>query len=59
MKTLNYYLQILLAVIVGVCGLALVVLGACYGQGLAIVIGVLGILLGILFPIIILTIDKK
>lgn len=55
MKTLTYYLQILLAVIVGVCGLALIVLGACYEKELAMIIGILGIL----FPIIILTADNK
>ena len=55
MKTLIYYFQILLAVIVGVCGLALIVLGPCYEKELAMIIGILGIL----FPIIILTADNK
>ena len=54
MKTLTYYLQIFLAVIAGVCGLTLVVLGVCYEEVLPIVVGVLGIL----FPIRILTIKK-
>ena len=55
METLTYYLQIFLAIIAGVCGLILIVLGICYGEVLPIVIGVLGIL----FPIRILTINKK
>ena len=55
MEILTYYLQIFLAIIVGVCGLILIVLGVCYAEVLPIVIGVLGIL----FPIRILTINKK
>ena len=55
MKTLTYYFQIFLAVIAGVCGLILVVLGVCYEEALPIVVGILGIL----FPIRILTINKK
>ena len=55
MEILTYYLQIFLAVIGGVCGLILIVLGICYGEVLPIVIGILGIL----FPIRILTINKK
>ena len=55
MKTLTYYFQIFLAIIAGVCGLILIVLGICYGEVLPIVIGILGIL----FPIRILTINKK
>ena len=55
MEILTYYLQIFLAIIAGVCGLILIVLGVCYAEVLPIVIGVLGIL----FPIRILTINKK
>ena len=55
MEILTYYLQIFLAIIAGVCGLILIVLGICYGEMLPIVIGILGIL----FPIRILTINKK
>ena len=47
MEILTYYLQIFLAIIAGVCGLILIVLGVCYEEVLPIVIGVLGIL----FPI--------
>ena len=52
MKTLTYYFQIFLAVIAGVCGLILVVLGVCYEEVLPIVVG-------ILFPIRILTINTQ
>ena len=53
MEILTYYLQIFLAIIEGVCGLILIVLGVCYAEVLPIVIGVLGIL----FPIRI--VDKR
>ena len=55
MEILTYYLQIFLARIAGVCGLILIVLGVCYAEVLPIVIEVLGIL----FHIRILTINKK
>ena len=42
-KMFFYYLQIVLTILVGICGVTLLIAGICYGKGLAIVIGVLGI----------------
>lgn len=38
-----YYLQLILTILVGICGVILLIAGICYGKGLAIIIGVLGL----------------
>lgn len=42
-KMFFYYLQVILTILVGVCGVTLLIAGICYGKGLVIVMGVLGI----------------
>lgn len=49
-----YYLQIVLTILVGMCGVTLLIAGICYGKGLVILMGVLGIV----FPLS-MVFDKK
>lgn len=42
-KMFFYYLQVILTILVGVCGVTLLIAGICYGKGLVILMGVLGI----------------
>ena len=53
-KMFFYYLQIVLTILVGMCGVTLLIAGICYGKGLVILMGVLGIV----FPLS-LVFDKK
>lgn len=38
-----YYLQLILTILVGICGVICLIAGICYGKGIMIVMGVLGI----------------
>ena len=49
-----YYLQIVLTILVGACGVTLLIAGICYRKGLVILMGVLGIV----FPLS-MVFDKK
>lgn len=42
-----YYLQLILTILVGICGVICLIAGICYGKEIMIVMGVLGITFGL------------
>lgn len=55
MKTFFFYLELVLTILIGFCGVALLIGGIFMNSVMSIVLGIAGII----FPVMILIIDRK
>lgn len=51
MKQFLFYLEIVLTVLIGACGLFMVIAGVCYGNFIPIVLGVAAILMAVILGV--------